>query len=54
MTERIKDVWYAVILHDKIRSVHESQAQAQQSASIHGNRAKVERVQIEITRIKTS
>jgi len=50
--ETIKDFWYAVILHDKIKSVHESQAQAQQSAMIHGSRAKVERVRVTIDRIK--
>lgn len=53
--EYIKDIWHAVILDDKIVSAHKelNDAEYESGRQLHNGRTKVERVQVQITRIKT-
>ena len=52
--ETIKDIWYAVIAEEKVKSVFEELSHAQEEAEDYAGGAKVERVRVTIDRIKTS
>lgn len=52
--ETIKDIWYALIMDGKIKSVHPTAQEALDQQSNHFEDSKVERVRVTIDRIKAS